>query len=30
MIMNYFLGIGIGIVLVNIVYLNVCMWDGGY
>ncbi len=30
MSMNYFLGIGIGIVLINVVYINVCMWEGAY
>lgn len=27
---NYLLGIGIGLVLINVIYFNVSMWEGAY
>jgi len=27
---NYLLGIGLGLVLINVIYFNVSMWEGAY
>ena len=27
---NYLLGIGIGLVLINVIFFNVSMWEGAY
>ena len=27
---NYLLGIGIGLVLINVIFFNVSMWEGVY
>ena len=27
---SYLLGIGIGLVLINVIYFNVSMWEGAY